>query len=103
MRTTYCSYKNSGCRTFTLFMFEKFAVSVPAKNRALFAKLFHKNNDCAPISLQKFRTLKGQKKSCWSDDYAEKIIQKFEMIVSFEVKSGRKNQLIQQQLKKWPQ
>ncbi|GFV61969.1 uncharacterized protein TNCV_4107721 [Trichonephila clavipes] len=37
-------------------------MTVLLKDRALLVKLFYKNNDCAPIARQKFRTLKGRKK-----------------------------------------
>ena len=50
-----------GTPTLHHFVREKFATTVLLKDYALFVKLFYKNNDCAPVALQKFRAFKGMK------------------------------------------
>ncbi|GBM00545.1 hypothetical protein AVEN_77355-1 [Araneus ventricosus] len=59
MRTTRLTcYKNTGYTAFLPFVSEKFAMTVSLKDCSLLVKLFYKNNDCAPVALQKFPTLK---------------------------------------------
>ena len=67
-------------------MSEKFAKIVSLKNCALLVKLFYKNNDCAPVSLQKFRTLRCMKKVVdpVSVQGLLRMIQKFEKTGSFD-------------------
>ncbi|GFX93992.1 DUF4817 domain-containing protein [Trichonephila clavipes] len=67
-------------------------MTVSFKDHALLVKFFHKNNDCAPIALQKFRTLKIMKNGVGSlaAQGLEKMIQKFEETGSFHVQSGRR-------------
>ena len=64
---------------------------VSLKNCALLVNLFYKNNDCAPVALQKVRTLKGMKKGVGSLTVQGllKMIQKFKKTGSFDVQSGR--------------
>ena len=63
MRTTrFTCYKNVGNTTFLHFVSEKLAMTVLLKDFALLVKLFYKNNDCAPVALQKFQTFEGMKK-----------------------------------------
>ncbi|GBM66464.1 hypothetical protein AVEN_146292-1 [Araneus ventricosus] len=66
-------------------------MTVSLKDCALLIKLFHKNNDCAPVALQKFRTLKGMKKGVgpMTVQGLLKMIQKFEKTGSFAVRPGR--------------
>ncbi|GBM47056.1 hypothetical protein AVEN_179784-1 [Araneus ventricosus] len=66
-------------------------MTVSLKDCALLVKLFCKNNDCAPIALQKFRTLKGMKKGVGPMIVQGllKMIQKFEKTGFFAVQSGR--------------
>ena len=61
-------------------MSEKFAMIVSLRDFALLVKPFCKNNDCASIALQKFRTFKGMKKGVGSMAVQSlfKIIQNFE-------------------------
>ncbi|MBJ5486920.1 hypothetical protein JGG36_24350, partial [Salmonella enterica subsp. enterica serovar Meleagridis] len=92
MRTTHVMcYKNAGYTAFPHFASAKFAMGVALKDCALLVKLFYKNNDSAPVALQKFRTLKGMKKGVGPMTAVglEKMIQKFEKTGSFDVQSGR--------------
>ncbi|GBN40166.1 hypothetical protein AVEN_135523-1 [Araneus ventricosus] len=59
--------------------------------RALLAKLFYKNGDCAKIALQKFRTLKGLRSGSVTMTAfgLKKVNDKFEESGSFDVKYGR--------------
>ena len=68
MRTThYSCYKKASCMFFLYFASEKFAIIVSMKDRIPFVRVFfYKNNDCATVSLQKFRTLKDMKKGVGS-------------------------------------
>ncbi|CAL1272472.1 unnamed protein product [Larinioides sclopetarius] len=76
---------------FLHFESEKFAMTVSLKDCPLLVKLFYKNNDCAPVALQKFQTLKGMKKGVgpMTMQGLLKLIQKFEKTGSFAVQSGR--------------
>ncbi|GFW96243.1 uncharacterized protein TNCV_572141 [Trichonephila clavipes] len=89
-------YKNAGYTTFPHFTSENFAMTVSFKDRALLVNLFHKNNECSPIALQKFRTLKGMKKGIgpMTAQGLEKIIQKFEETGSFHELSGRERKKV---------
>ncbi|PRD30615.1 UNVERIFIED_CONTAM: hypothetical protein NCL1_25885 [Trichonephila clavipes] len=73
------------------FTSENFALTVSLNDRALLVKLFYKNNNCAPIALEKFPTLKGMKKSTGPMIAfgLEKVIQKFENTGSFHLQSDR--------------
>ena len=53
--------------------------------------MFYTNNDCAPVVLKKFRTLKGMKKgvNLTTMQSLLKIIQKFKKMASFDVQSGK--------------
>ena len=55
---------------FLHFVSEKFFMTVFLKDSAVLVKLIYKNNDCAPIVLSKFRTIKGMEKGR-SVDYTE--------------------------------
>ena len=72
-------------------MNEKFAMTVSLKDYALLVKLFFKNNDYAPVSLQKFQTMKAMKKGIGRITLQDQVkkIQKFEKTSSFDVQSGR--------------
>ena len=61
-------------------------MTVSLKDRAILVKLFYKNNDSAPVALQKFRTLKGIKKGVgpMTANGLEKMIEKFEKTGSFD-------------------
>ena len=92
MRTTrFTCYKSAVYKAFLHFVSQKFAVTVSLKDCALLAKLFYKNNDCAPVALQKFLTLKGIKKGVgpMTVQGLLKIIQKFEKTSSFDEQSFR--------------
>ena len=66
--------------TFLHFMPEKFTMTVSLKDCTLLVKLFYKNDDYAPVALQKFWTLKGMKKGVglMTVQCLIKIIQEFE-------------------------
>ena len=59
---------------FLHFVSEKFDMTVSLEDCTLLVKLSYKNNDWAPVSLQKFRTLKDMKKGvAVPDDCAESV------------------------------
>ena len=66
-------------------------MTVLLKDFALFVKLYYNNNDCAPVALQKFRTLKCIKKGIgrMTVQGLFKMIQKFEKTGYFDVQSRR--------------
>lgn len=66
-------------------------MTVSMKDRALLVKLYYKNDDCAKLALQKFRSLKGFKKGVgpMTAKGLEKMIVKFEKTGSFGVQPGR--------------
>ena len=78
------------------FVSEKFVMTVSLKDCALLVKLFHKNNDCAPVALRKFWTLKGMKKgvSPMTVKSLLNMIQKVEKTSSFHVQFGRERNKI---------
>ncbi|GFV95406.1 uncharacterized protein TNCV_4574081 [Trichonephila clavipes] len=84
-------YENARCMTFLHFTSENFRHDTLIGGPRFTCKVFYKNNDCAPIALQKFWTLKAMKK-CFGSMNAqglEKIIRKFEDTGAFYVQSGR--------------
>ncbi|GBN67607.1 hypothetical protein AVEN_36270-1 [Araneus ventricosus] len=70
---------------------EKVFMTLSLKYRSLLAKFFHKNGDCAAISLKKFRTLTGLRSGSGSMTAfgLKKMIYEFEEPGSFDVKCGR--------------
>ena len=66
-------------------------------------KFSYKKGDYALIVLKKFQSLKTMKKRLWSDicQKSEEIIKKFEKIDSFEVKSGRGNEINYFDVSRW--
>ena len=59
------------------------------KNRALFLKLYYKNDECALRAIMRFQTLKSTKSGPITTNGLRKIIAKFEETGSFDVKRGR--------------
>ncbi|GBM31025.1 hypothetical protein AVEN_108929-1 [Araneus ventricosus] len=66
-------------------------MTLSLKDRALLARLFYKNGDCAAIALKKFRTLKGLRSGSgpMTAFGLKKMTDKFEESGSFDVKCGK--------------
>ena len=95
MRTArFTCYKNAKYTAFFHFVSELFAMTVSLKDCSLLVKLFY--SDCAPVDLQKFRTLKGMEKGVglMIVQGLLKIIQKCEKTGSFDVQCGRERKRI---------
>ena len=71
-------------------------MTVSMKDCFLLVKVFYKNNDCAPVALQKFSTLRFMKKGVCPMTVQDllKIIQKFKKTFSLFVQSGRERKRI---------
>jgi hypothetical protein len=90
MRAAHCvCYKDAGYTACPHYASEALAMAVTMCDRALLVKLYYKNDDCAPIALQKFRTLKGMRKGAgpMSAKGLVNMVTKFEE--TFNVKPGR--------------
>ena len=82
MRTTrFCVIKQRK-KAVPHFTSQTFAMGVSLQHRALLVKLYYKNDDCARVVLQKFRTLKGIKEGVgpMSVMGLKQIMQNFEKI-----------------------
>ena len=81
-------------------------MTVSLKYFFLLVKIFYKNNDCAPLALQKFRTLKGVKKGAvrWLPWVWWKLFRNSKRLILLMrnlVDGGKES--IRRQPEKWPQ